>query len=142
MISSLTTAHTFFPGLPDRVVAPGDEWVDTVSYSGEAEVGPVRETSIYRYTVVGETTAAGRDVLEIALAGTTEISSTSNMGGMRIEQTSTVEVEGHVLWDRRAGLMVEMLRSGNGSGNARVPIVPTPLPVQLRISQRATLLEG
>lgn len=139
MISGLTTAHTFFPGLPDRAVAPGDQWVDTISYQGDAEVGALTESSVYRYTVVGDTAVAGRALLKIALAGTTEVSSTSDMGGMQVKQRSTLELQGHVLWDRRAGVMFETVRRGKGTGSAVVPLSPTPLPITVDVSQRARL---
>lgn len=139
MISALTTAHTFFPGLPNRPVGPGDRWVDTVSYDGDAEVGGFSEASIIEYTVVGSTVVDGRDLLEISLQGTTEQSSVSNMGGMQVNQTSTIEVEGHVLWDVGNALMFELVKTGSGTGSAAVPISPRPLPISVEVTQRARL---
>jgi hypothetical protein len=139
MISGLTTAQTFFPGLPDRAVTTGDEWVDTIAYEGDAEAGAVRERSVIRYTVAGDTTVAGRSLLRITLAGRTELSNEIDMGGMQISQSSTVDVEGHVLWDVQRGLMFEMVKSGSGRGTVNVPISPQPLPIQVRVTQRARL---
>lgn len=139
MISALTTAHTFFPGLPDRPVGPGDQWVDTVSYEGDAEVGGFSEMSVIEYTVVGNRLVDGRDLLEISMQGTTEQSSVSDMGGMQVTQSSTIETEGHVLWDVQSRLMFELVRTGTGTGTAAVPISPQPLPITVEVTQRARL---
>ena len=142
MISGLGTAHTFFPGLPGVVVSQGDQWVDTVSYEGDGdgELGATSELTVLRYTVVGDTAVAGRSLLNIALSGTTELSNSLNIQGMRIAQSSVVDVEGHVLWDARSGLMFEMVKTGRGRGTVSVPISPQPIPIEVRITQRARLL--
>lgn len=139
MISSLATAHTFFPGLPGRAVSPGDEWVDTVSYEGDAELGATTEKSVLRYTVAGDTVVAGRTLLKIALAGTSELSNEMDMGGMMVAQSSNVDVTGHVLWDASAGLMYEVVRASTGRGSVSVPIAPQALPIEVRSVQRARL---
>ncbi len=139
MISGLTTAHTFFPGLPDRVVAPGDQWVDTLSYEGDAELGATSESSVIEYTVVGDTVVEGRDLLKISLSGTTESSNSMDLAGTPVAQESTLDVEGHVLWDTEAGVMFELVRNGRGRGEVQVPIVPLPLPIELESVQRARL---
>ncbi len=140
MISGLGTAHTFFPGLPGTPVSPGDQWVDTISYEGDGEVGATTEFTVLRYTVVGDTVVDGRSLLAIAFVGTTELSNSMEMQGMRIAQSSSVDVEGHVLWDARSGLMFEMVKTGRGRGTVSVPIVPQPLPIEVETTQRARLL--
>jgi hypothetical protein len=137
LVSGVAIAHSFLPGLPDRVVAPGDTWTDTVSYDVD-ELGGSAE-SVLRYTVVGDTAVDGRALLNISLAGTQESSNSLNVGGMQIEQASSVEVEGHVLWDDAAGLPYEMVRSGSGQGTVSVPISPQPIPIQLTTMQRIRL---
>jgi len=139
MISSLTTAHSFFPGLPDRAVVAGDRWVDTVAYEGDAELGATSEETVVTYTVVGDTVVAGRSLLHIGLTGTSRSSNQTTIGGMQVAQATELALEGHVLWDRDRGLMYEIVRRGTGSGTVRVPIAPQPLPVQVSVTQRASL---
>lgn len=139
MISGLTTAHTFFPGLPARAVVPGDRWVDTVSYQGDAEMGDVTENAIVAYTLRADTVVDGRTLAHIGLSGTTTITNTMSMGGADIRQASTIDLTGHVLWDRAAGLMTEVIRTGTGRGTVQVPGVPLPLPIELQSSQQARL---
>lgn len=137
LVSGVAIAHSFFPGLPGRAVEPGDTWTDTVSYDVD-DLGGSAE-SVLRYTVVGDTTVEGRALLNISVTGTQESSNALNVGGMQVEQASSVEVEGHVLWDAAAGLPYEMVRSGSGQGTVSVPISPQPFPIQLATMQRIRL---
>lgn len=139
MVSGLGLAHSFFPGLPGRSVAVGDMWTDTVSYEGSENGGDRAETGVYRYTVVGDTVVSGRSLLKIDVAGTSELSATLNVQGMSVSQRSEVEVEGWVLWDAQAGLMIERRSVASGSGTASVPIAPGPIPIQVRSTQHIRL---
>jgi hypothetical protein len=142
MISGIGTAHTFFPGLPGAVVSTGDQWIDTVSYEGDAELGSMSELTILQYTIVGDTAVDGRSLLQIALTGTTELSGTMDVQGTPIALSSTVDVEGHVLWDARSGLMFEMVKTGAGRGSVEVAIAPQGLPIEVKLAQRARLQGG
>ncbi len=144
MISGLSTAHTFFPGLPGATVSSGDQWVDTISYEGDGDgdLGATTELTILEYTVVGDTAVDGRSLLHITLSGTTELSNSMEMQGMQIAQSSKIDVEGYVLWDVRNGLMFEMFKTGQGRGTVSVPISPQPIPIEVRITQRAKLRVG
>lgn len=135
MVSGLALSHTFFPGLPGRAVAVGDMWVDTVSYQGSEGAGDRSETGVYRYTVVGDTVVSGRSLLRIDVAGSNELSATLDVQGMSVSQRSEVEVDGWVLWDAEAGLMVERRSTATGSGTASVPVAPGPIPIQVRSTQ-------
>lgn len=139
LVSGLALSHTFFPGLPGRSVSVGDMWVDTVSYQGTEGAGDRSETSVFRYTVVGDTVVSGRGLLKIALDGTSELTATLDVQGMSVSQRSEVEVEGYVLWDAGAGLMVERRSVATGSGTASVPIAPGPIPIRVRASQTIRL---
>lgn len=136
MISPLGLAHTFFPTLPGRAVMPGERWVDTVSFEGTG--GDVEE-SVFTYTVLGDTVVDRRAVLQIGLQGSTRSTSTLEVGGMAVRQTSELDVTGHVLWDYQAGLMVESSQVGSGSGTVSVPIAPAPLPITIETTRRARL---
>lgn len=139
MVSGLALAHGFFPGLPGRKVATGDGWVDTVSYEGAEGAGRRSETAILRYTVTGDTVVDGRDLLDIAFEGTSEAFAELSVAGMSVSQSSEVELEGRVLWDARAGLMIERRTASTGSGTASVPMSPNPLPIRIRSVQHVRL---
>ena len=139
MISSLALAHTFFPGLPGRAVAPGESWVDTVSYEGSEGAGTRSELSVTRYTVVGDTVVGGHSLLVISLEGTAESTTEMEFGGMAVKQSSNVEVSGHILWDSQRGLMFESVKTATGSGTVSVPVAPVPLPIEIRSILRVRL---
>lgn len=141
LVSGLAVAHDFFPGLPGRRVVAGDSWVDTVSYEGSEGGGERAETSVLRYTVVGDTALDGRQLLHITAAGTSESRAVLDVSGMRVTQVSEVEIEGHVLWDAEAGLMIERRTTAAGDGTASVPIAPNPIPIRIR-SRRTVRLQG
>ena len=139
MFSRLLTAHNFFPGLPNRVVSEADQWVDTVSFSGDAESGPYAQTGTISYTVVGDTVVAGRALTVIRLDGETEVELTFAAADVTAQVTADLTVDGLLLWDQAAGLMYEFVRNERGSGRARVSVAPVPLPVEIESTRRAVL---
>ncbi|MDX1492876.1 MAG: hypothetical protein R3253_02290, partial [Longimicrobiales bacterium] len=138
-VSGLVLANHFFPGLPGSAAGVGDSWVDTVSYRGSEGSGERSETAILRYTVVGDTLMGGRLLREIGVQGTSESEATIAVQGMQVSQTGEVEIQGHVLWDPTAGVMVERRTEARGSGTASAPIAPAPLPIQIRSVQTIRL---
>ena len=139
MVSGLSLAHSFFPGLPGRGVGVGESGVDTVSYEGEDGPGVRSATSILTYTVVGDTTVEGRLLLNISIVGTSHSEQDLEMGGMAIAQESDVEVDGYVLWDSQNGIMFEHYRHAVGSGTVTLPIMPAPIPIEVTSTQRTRL---
>lgn len=139
LVSALALSHSFFPGLPGRAAAVGDAWVDTVSYQGTEGAGERSATGVYHYAVVGDTVVGGQALLHIAVQGESESTATLSIQGMSVGQRSEVEVEGHVLWDPAAGLMVERRSVATGSGTATVPIAPAPIPIRIRSTQTIRL---
>jgi len=141
MVSGLALSHTFFPGLPGRAASVGESWVDTVAFEGEDGPGVRSETSILTYTVVGDTLVDGRALLNISMEGTALSEQDLEMGGMAIHQESEVAIEGYVLWDFQAGVMFELYRRSTGSGTVALPIMPTPIPMEVVSTQRTRLRE-
>ncbi len=141
MISGLTLAHTFFPGLPGRSIATGESWVDTVSYFGEEGPGERRETAVITYTLEGDVVVDGRSLLRIGLEGTSESAQEVEMEGVSVSQEGEVEVEGHILWDPDRGVMFEAERRFSGTGSASVPMIPQELPIRIEGSE-TTRLQG
>lgn len=139
LISGLSLAHSFFPGLPGRAVVPGDSWVDTIDYSADDAGADRSEFSITTYTVEGPVMVDGRQLLRIGLSGTTSLESDFDMGGMAITQASDVDFDGHVLWDLQRGVMFEHVRTATGSGTVSVPVVPQALPIEITSTQRTRL---
>jgi len=139
MISGLALAHGFLPGLPGRALEAGESWVDTVSFEGVDGPGSRSETSVVRYTVVGDTVVDGRSLLSIVLDGSTDTSNDMEISGMTVSQTSELELKGHLLWDLSTGMMIESRRSASGSGTVRVPVAPAPLPIEIRTTRHARL---
>ena len=139
MFSGISLAHGFFPGLPGRAVEPGDQWVDTVAYEGETDMGMRSETTVLTYTVTGDTVIAGRPLLVVDMAGTVESEFDMDVQGMAVTQASDLEVEGHVLWDYQASVLFESHRTASGEGSVRVPLAPGPLPIRIESTERARL---
>lgn len=142
MVSGLSLAHGFFPGLPGRAAMPGESWVDTVSWSGDEGPGARSERAILNYTVVGDTVVDGRSLLMISVTGETTVANDMVIAGMAVSQRSDLDVEGHVLWDLQTGTLFEQVRRASGPGQVSVPIAPAPLPIRVRTTQRARLQQG
>ena len=142
MVSGLSLAHSFFPGLPAASVVPGDSWVDTVTYEGEEGPGDRSESAVVRYTVVGDTVVAGRPLLRLDLEGTSSSTAEVAVAGMTVRQASELQTEGYVLWDPQAGLMVERYTEATGRGSAAVPVAPDPIPIRIRTRRHVRLLGG
>ena len=75
-------ARDFVPRFPDRVVEAGEMWTDTVSMSPE-ESGPLgTDTTIYAYTLLGDTVVDGRSLLHIAVSAEGEEDTSEEMLGV------------------------------------------------------------
>jgi hypothetical protein len=142
MFSGIALAHSFFPGLPGRAVIAGDQWVDTVAYEGETDMGMRSETSVLTYTVRGDTVIAGRPLLVLEMIGTVASEFDVDVQGMSVTQASDLEVEGHVLWDYQASVMFESRRTATGQGSVRIPLAPAPLPIRIESTEHARLQDG
>ncbi len=125
-------AHTFFPRLPGRGVGAGDTWTDTIAFSAEIANGEMESTMILTYTAEGNATVDGRNVLRIAVEGDATTEVTASMQGADIFQSAVAGVQGHVLWDTNAGVMVEQVTEMEGDGTIDVSMAPEPMPIQLR----------
>ncbi len=141
MVSGLGLAHTFFPALPGTSALPGEQWVDTLEFSGEEGPGARSQSSVLTYTVVGDTVVDGRSLLHVDMTGTTTMGIDVRIAGLDLNVASEMEVMGRVLWDLRAGILFEQYRESSGTGEVRVPIAPVPLPIRLRSVQRARLVQ-
>ncbi|MGE0159588.1 MAG: hypothetical protein AB7T31_09245 [Gemmatimonadales bacterium] len=139
LVPPLQIANSFFPALPGTPVRIGDTWTDTISYQdgdGATSGGGGDLMSILQYSAVRDTVIAGTPLLMIAFSGTSEISQTLDMQGMEIEQATSLDIEGHVLWETQAGRMFERVTTSTGRGTVRIAVLPTDLPTRFQSVSR------
>ena len=122
-------AYEMFPLLPGAAVEPGDSWVDTVTWSQETPEATATTTSVYTYTLVGDTVVDGNTLLKIEMAGEVETTGTVDMGGMSADQTITGSDTGHALWDMAQGRLHSMTIARNYSGNMSTPMGAMPMEI-------------
>jgi hypothetical protein len=143
LVPPLQIAHSFFPALPGVAVRAGDTWTDTISFAEDGDVtadgGASVQRSILQYSAVGDTVIAGVSFLAIAFNGTAEIRQTLSMQGAEIQQSTNLQLEGHVLWDHRAGRMFERVTNSTGVGTVRVAMMPAELPTRFQAVSRVRL---
>jgi len=138
LLMPLQIAHSFFPGLPGEAVPVGTTWVDTVSFA-EAEASGASQVSILEYQLVGDTVVDRRSLQTISFHGTMAVSQTMSMQGIEAEQSTDVELQGHVLWDSQRGLMFERDTRVSGIGTVTVAPLPAPVPTRMEGRMRARL---
>jgi hypothetical protein len=61
------------------------------------------------------------------------------MQGMELEQSTELQLTGHVLWDRQAGSMFERVTTSTGAGSVRISAMPTELPTRFQSVSRVSL---
>ena len=141
LVPPLQIAHSFFPALPGTAVQAGARWTDTIAYEsdGASGTGAGTQRSIFEYTAVGDTVVAGTPLLEIAFTGTAAIRQALSMQGAEVEQSTDLQLEGHVLWDLGAGRMFERVTTSTGTGTVRVATMPAELPTRFQSVSRVRL---
>ena len=123
--------YDFFPRLPGRAVSPGQTWVDTVAWAGGTGEAPYSSTTVYTYTLAGDTTVAGSSLLKITVSGDTSMEGSMETGGVAIEQSLTGTTVGHYLWDPVAGLVHSAELNRDLEGSLRVPSMNLPaMPIR------------
>jgi hypothetical protein len=137
-ISPEQTARSFFPALPGTAVGVGDTWSDTIVVGGGAEGG---QRTVLDYVVVGDTVVSGTALLRIDFEGTSEVTQSLSMQGMDLQQTTSLQLDGHVLWDLQRGLLFERATNTNGAGSVQTPLLPTPLPTRFEMRSTARLVQ-
>lgn len=142
IFASLSTANSFFPRLPGTAVDVGGSWTDTIQFEGPDGPGEVSALSVLTYTVAGDTVVDGRSLLKITYAGTQESNSSGVMQGANFSQEMSGTIEGHVLWDMGAGLMVERFADSTGRGSIEVAVAPFPLGLRARAQSIVRLTNG
>ena len=121
----LFNASNLFPRFPGDLLVPGDAWDRTVTAEEDlSEVpgisGTAEDTTVYTYTLVGDTVVAGRTLQKIAVSAIGTLRASGSTGA-QTSQDLTNSAEGFVLWDTNRGLVVfaEMVRTVDGSVSVR-----------------------
>lgn len=98
-----TMVYSLFPRLPNRRAEPGLAWVDTVTWSVEDGSDEVASTTVYSYTLMGDTIVDGRRLAVIDVRGEGEVAIAGSESGMAMEMTLSATESGSVLWDMQRG---------------------------------------
>jgi len=105
MVGNVALAHEFFLRLPDATVGVGDSWVDTLVVDESMEGVTTTTTSITTYTVEGDTTVAGMEMLKVNANSEIEAVAEGTMQGMSMSQALSGTSTGSMLWDLAGSLL-------------------------------------
>ena len=130
-------AHEFFPRFPDGAVDAGASWVDTVAWSSDEGGAGVTSSTVYTYTMVGDTVIDGTSLVRIEVAGDVDTTINASQGGMDVEQTLAGTTTGHFLWDVERGLLHAADLHRDLEGVVNVPGMGIP-PMGLKASGPAS----
>jgi hypothetical protein len=118
-------AQEMFPRFPDRRLQPGDMWADTVIESLDLEAlglpvplaGMEEDTTIYNYTLVGDTLVDGRTLRKITLSNVVSVQTSVEEAGQTMPMDMSSTLDGFILWDAERGLVVsaDLVRTMDGS---------------------------
>lgn len=114
--------YELFPHLPGTAAQSGDSWSNTVSRSQETPEATATTTTVYTYTLVGDTVVNGRTLVRIDIAADVETQGTVDMGGMSADQSITGTDTGFALWDMEAGQLHSMKIERAYTGSMNTPM--------------------
>ncbi len=121
--------YEWFPRLPGASVQPGENWVDTVAWSHEGPQGRSSSSTVFSYTLVGDTLVAGRSFRKISIAGEAELTSEMEQNGADMETALAGSNAGHALWDRERGLLHSVEVAFDYRGTMNTPMGELPVSV-------------
>lgn len=116
--------YDLFPRLPASVVAAGDSWTDTVTWSSTAGGGRTSATRIRTFTVGEEIEIDGRTLQMIAVSATVEISGEVAQGRTTMDQKFSGTQTGNYFWDAEAGLLRAAELMSDFTGEAKMGRAP------------------
>ena len=122
-VGNVSLAYQLFPRLPADAPSVGDMWVDTLTFEEEIEGASSVNTSIVEYTIQGDTTIAGRQLLVISTSSTDERTSAGNMQGMSMTQVLNGTSTGTLYWDPAASLVFESNGVSEMTGTMTVSVM-------------------
>ncbi len=128
----------FFLRLPDRPLAAGTEWADTIAGKQDNPDGSKFESQlIVRYRVVGDTALAGGKAVVIASKAEGTSKTTANTGAGSMETRTRTSGTGRVVFSTELGRMLSlemtvdrtgrtMARSGTGDDQGAIGAIGRP----------------
>ncbi|MDE2782757.1 MAG: hypothetical protein OXK77_07360 [Gemmatimonadota bacterium] len=122
--------HEWFPLLPGAAAEPGDSWSGTVTWSHEGSTSSTSSSTVFDYTLVGDTTVAGSTLWKILLAGQAELTSRTNQNGTDLTTNLAGANSGVALWDDDRGLLHSIRVTFDYSGTMNTPMGDLPISVQ------------
>lgn len=135
-----TLVRPFFVHLPAAPVEPGATWVDTVVVREESAGTVTRSRTVIRSILAGDTLLGERRALRILTRSRITVASEGVSGGTEVRQSLEGTVEGRVLWDERARLLVDRVEAGELTGTLGMPETGVePLPVVVRVRRAVSL---
>jgi hypothetical protein len=124
-----------FVHLPDRLVRPGELWVDTVASAEESPESRSEAYTIITTTLVGDTIFEGRTLLLLRTRAHNRIETTGQAGGVQVRQRLMGTTTGTVVWDPALRLMVERREDGYLAGTLAMPtagVAAMPMSARVR----------
>lgn len=129
--------HQWFPLLPGTAVEAGDGWSGTVTWSHEGSVSRSSSSTVFDYTLVGDTMVAGGTLWKISLTGEAELTSRTNQNGTDLTTNLAGTNAGVALWNDERGLLHSLEVTFDYSGTMNTPM--GDLPVSVKGSSRRWL---
>lgn len=121
--------HDWFPLLPGTAVEPGDSWSGTVTWSYEGSTSRSSSSTVFDYTLAGDTMVAGSTLWKISLTGVAELTSQTNRNGADITTNLAGANAGIALWDHERDLLHSIQVTFDYSGTMNTPMGDLPISV-------------
>jgi hypothetical protein len=133
----------WFPRLPAKPLAVGTEWQDTAVENLQPAPGmKTTKTTVMRYKVTGDSTAAGLKVFVIEAVGTSESKGTGSMGAVTVNNTGNTEINGTILFAPDPGIMVSRTtRTKEDSKSEMSGRATMSLPSHTQLESRIELIK-
>jgi len=134
--------NDLFPPFPAHRPKAGDTWADTITTSADlismgAFPATADNTTVYAYTLAGDSIVAGRTLQKIQVSAIGRSQFSREMAGGTVSQEMTNTVEGFILWDAGRGLVavVELVRTVDGSTSMPDRSMPVTMagPLSMRL---------
>ena len=122
--------HQWFPLLPGTAVEPGDSWSGTVTWSSEGAASRSSSSTVFDYTLVGDTMVAGSTLWKISLTGQAELTSRTNQNGADLTTDLAGANAGVALWDHERGLLHSIQVTFDYNGTMNTPRGDLPISVE------------
>jgi hypothetical protein len=133
ILGSESMFQRMFTRLPGRAASPGEEWVDTMNVTDEAEGMTTTNQIVVRSTLAGDSTVGGRQLKLIRSEATIHTTMGGSVQGMEIRQRLEGTTTATSLWDAARGVLVERIEFQNSNGTMDMPSMNmTGIPVTAR----------